>query len=130
MINKVEEFWIEGFLKPSLYFNTSVDKTEDDPSGQILRQLDNIEVIPFNIDDSYDELKKTDITGQISDGKTLLILGNPGSGKTIALLQLAERLIKQTQQDMTKPIPVVFNLSSWREKTATTRRMVNRRTKR
>ncbi len=101
LVNKVEEFWIKGFLKPS---------------GQILRPLDNIEVIPFNIDDSYDTLKQTDIAGQISDGKTLLILGDPGSGKTIALLQLAEKLIEQTQQDITKPIPLVFNLSSWGEK--------------
>ena len=103
-------------MKPSLYFNTAVDTTEDDPSGQILRPLDNLEVIPVNIDDSYDKLKQTDITGQISDGQTLLILGEPGSGKTIALLQLAKRLIEQTQQDMTKPIPVIFNLSSWGEK--------------
>lgn len=113
-LNKVQDFWIEGFLKPSLYFNTAIDKSRDDTS-QILRPLDNLEVIPFDIDKSYDELKQTDITGRIGGGKTLLILGDPGSGKTIALLQLAERLIEQTQQDMSKPIPVVFNLSSWGE---------------
>lgn len=114
-LNKVEKFWIKGFLKPSLYFNTAIDENRDD-SSQIMRPLDNLEVIPIDIDSSYDELHQTDITGQIGDGKTLLILGDPGSGKTIALLQLAERLIKQTQQNMTKPIPVVFNLSSWGEK--------------
>ncbi len=52
-------------------------------------------------------------TGQ---GKTLLILGEPGSGKTITLLQLAEKLVNQTERDLTKPIPVVFNLSSWGQK--------------
>ena len=31
-------------------------------------------------------------------------------------MQLAERLIEKTQQNLTKPIPVVFNLSSWGEK--------------
>ena len=116
LLKKVQAFWIEGFLKPSLYFNTAIDKEIDDPSGQILRPLTNLEVIPIDIDESYDELQQTDIIDQIGDGKTLLILGDPGSGKTIALLQLAERLIKLTQQVMTKPIPVVFNLSSWGQK--------------
>ncbi len=115
-LKKVQEFWIEGFLKPSLYFNTATDKDIDHSSVQILRPLEKLEVISFDIDKSYDELQQTDIMGQISDGKTLLILGDPGSGKTVALLQLAERLIKLTQQDMTKPIPVVFNLSSWGQK--------------
>lgn len=122
-LNKVQDFWIEGFLKPSLYFNTAVDTNEDDSSGQILRPLDNLEVIPIDIDKSYDELQNTDIMGQIGDGKTLLILGEPGSGKTIALLQLAERLIEQSQKDLdekklhsSKLIPVVLNLSSWGQK--------------
>ena len=115
LLKKVRDFWIEGFLKPSLYFNNAVDKNRDDNS-QILRPLNNLEVIPFDIDRSYDELQQTEIPGYIGDGKTLLILGDPGSGKTIALLQLAERLIEQTQQDLTKPIPIVFNLSSWGEK--------------
>ena len=116
-LKKVQEFWIEGFLKPSLYFNTAVDKNITRPSGQILRPLNDLEVIPFDIDDSYNILHRTGkITNKISDGKTLLILGEPGSGKTIALLQLAERLIQLTQQNMEKPIPAVFNLSSWGEK--------------
>lgn len=115
-LNKVQDFWIEGFLKPSLYFNTATDKDIDSSSSKILRPLTNLEVIPIDIDESYDELQQTDIMGQMGDGKTLLILGKPGSGKTIALLQLAERLVKLTQQDLRKPIPVVFNLSSWGQK--------------
>ena len=50
-------------------------------------------------------------------GRTLLILGEPGSGKTITLLEIAQELIERTEQDSQLPIPVVFNLSSWnREK--------------
>ncbi|MGK7893171.1 MAG: NACHT domain-containing NTPase, partial [Xenococcus sp. (in: cyanobacteria)] len=116
LVNKVKDFWIKGFLKPSLYFNTAVDKDKDHPSGQILRPLGDLEVISFDIDESYDTLLQTDIRGEISDGNTLLILGEPGSGKTIALLQLAEKLIARTKQNTKRPIPVVFNLSSWVEK--------------
>ena len=52
-------------------------------------------------------------------GRTLLILGEPGSGKTITLLKLAEDLLVRTETDLRQPIPVVLNLSSWARKTQT-----------
>ncbi len=55
----------------------------------------------------------------MGEGGTLLILGEPGSGKTITLLKLAESLIARTELDLTLPIPVVFNLSSWASKKQT-----------
>ncbi|MBE9069474.1 NACHT domain-containing protein, partial [Leptolyngbya cf. ectocarpi LEGE 11479] len=64
----------------------------------------------------------------ISDGQTianvferpdiagkLLILGQPGAGKTTTLLDLAKDLVILAQQDMSQPIPVLFNLSSWQD---------------
>jgi hypothetical protein len=45
--------------------------------------------------------------------KRLLILGLPGSGKTILLLQLAEILLKEARMRASAQIPVVFNLASW-----------------
>lgn len=50
---------------------------------------------------------------QIGAGRTLLILGEPGSGKTIALLQLARDLISRAEQETEHLMPVVLNLSSW-----------------
>jgi hypothetical protein len=46
----------------------------------------------------------------------LLILGAPGSGKTITLLELARDLIARAEDDPNQPVPVVFNLSSWAER--------------
>jgi len=43
----------------------------------------------------------------------LLILGEPGSGKTILLLKLAHDLLERAFHDNDLPIPIVFNLSSW-----------------
>jgi hypothetical protein len=46
-------------------------------------------------------------------GGSLLILGESGSGKTMALLELARDAIARAENDPTKPIPVVLSLSSW-----------------
>ncbi|NER82096.1 MAG: NACHT domain-containing protein [Leptolyngbya sp. SIO1D8] len=46
-------------------------------------------------------------------GGKLLILGNPGSGKTTTMLDLAVELIKRANTQSDHPIPVMFNLSSW-----------------
>lgn len=44
----------------------------------------------------------------------LLILGAPGSGKTTTQLELAQELIKRAEEQVDYPIPVLFNLSSWK----------------
>ncbi len=116
LLNKVKQFWIEGFLKPSLYANTAINLDWKANPDAVLRPFEGIEEIPVELDESFAGLQPTKILNQTGLGKTLLILGEPGSGKTITLLQLAEKLVNQTEQDLTKPIPVVFNLSSWGQK--------------
>ena len=59
--------------------------------------------------------KVIELFNQLGEGGTLLILGEPGGGKTITLLGLAKELIKQAEQDEKQAIPVVLNLSSWRQ---------------
>ena len=54
-----------------------------------------------------DTFEDADIDGQ------LLILGAPGSGKTTALLKLAEALLDQAQT--TDKIPYIFELSAWKD---------------
>lgn len=44
----------------------------------------------------------------------LLILGEPGSGKTTTQLELAKFLVERAQTDLNCPIPVLLNLSSWK----------------
>jgi hypothetical protein len=43
----------------------------------------------------------------------LLILGEPGSGKSTQLYLLAQHLLTLTENDQTAPLPIVFPLSSW-----------------
>lgn len=43
----------------------------------------------------------------------LLILGEPGVGKSTLLLNLAQQLIERAEQDESQPLPVLLSLSSW-----------------
>jgi len=43
----------------------------------------------------------------------LLILGDPGTGKTNLLLELAGNLIQKADADPPRPIPVIFSLPRW-----------------
>ncbi|NES87258.1 MAG: NACHT domain-containing protein [Moorea sp. SIO2B7] len=45
----------------------------------------------------------------------LLILGAPGSGKTTMLLDLAKDLITRAQQQENQPIPIIAELSDWKD---------------
>ena len=44
----------------------------------------------------------------------LLILGEPGAGKTTELLSLTQDLIDRAIENEAAPIPVIFELSSWK----------------
>ena len=116
LVNKVKQFWIEGFLKPSLYANSAIDLNWQNSPDAVLRPFEGMADIPVELDESFEELSSTEILSQTGQGKTLLILGEPGSGKTITLLQLAEKLVDRSEADLSQPIPVVFNLSTWGQK--------------
>ncbi len=48
--------------------------------------------------------------------RELLILGEPGAGKSTQLLELAHHLVEQAERDVTQPLPVLLPLSSWATK--------------
>jgi hypothetical protein len=52
--------------------------------------------------------ERSDIQGR------LLILGEPGAGKTTELLHLAKELMIRATQDQRYPVPVILELSSWK----------------
>lgn len=49
----------------------------------------------------------------ITKGKTLLILGNPGMGKTTLMRRLVTDSILLAEKDTSFQIPIVFHLSTW-----------------
>ena len=113
LLGKVKQFWIEGFLQPSLQDIPAINLDRQARSDAIADLSQGIEALSVQLDASYEQLRETQVYEEMGQGRTLLILGSPGAGKTIALLQLAQRLIERSKLNLSLPIPVVFNLSSW-----------------
>ncbi|HAX70045.1 MAG TPA: NACHT domain-containing protein [Anaerolineae bacterium] len=115
MLNHVENFWVKSVLEKSLHGVALLELgIKEDPSAV---------KYPWTIKkESTNETLTTgksmlEIFKEIGLGRSLLILGAPGSGKTTMLLELTRQLIERARNDETEPIPVVFNLASWTEKT-------------
>ncbi len=110
--DRVKQFWIDGILEKSApghvllsLSKRSVTDAVEHPWERVLELPDHTsQVLPAHkrIGDVFEEL-----------GRSLLILGEPGSGKTITLLELARDLIARSQEDPSQPVPAVFNLSNW-----------------
>jgi DNA polymerase III delta prime subunit len=59
------------------------------------------------------ETRIVEVFDQAELQRQLLILGEPGSGKTTMMLELAEDLFARANVNAREPIPVLLNLSSW-----------------
>ena len=115
LIDKVEQFWIKGVLEQSVHHQFLIELGKEKMDEAITHPWETVLELPNqaeaaaptggNITELFEEV-----------GRYLLILGQPGSGKTITLLQLARDLIAEARKDPAQPIPTVFNLSSWTTK--------------
>ncbi|NES46568.1 NACHT domain-containing protein, partial [Moorena sp. SIO2C4] len=91
-------------LEINLYLELPMEESKG-AVGRAERQ----KVIPLPPKTSAMEvLERPDVNGR------LLILGKPGSGKTTTLLRLAEDLVKQAEQNNAAPVPIIFELSAWK----------------
>jgi DNA polymerase III delta prime subunit len=108
------EYWVDGVLRHSLYKEVlislgkrQVDEFVDAPWKYNVQVSDGIQTGALT-DRSVSSLY--DATG------LLLILGEPGSGKTTTLLDLAQTLLERAGNDIKERVAVVLNLSSWKKK--------------
>ena len=103
LFNKVRLFWVQGVLEQSLHRSSLI-------------QL-GLDAMPAMVDGPFGSLPMSPdqtISGVFEEmGGSLLILGEPGAGKTTMMLTLAKEKLDHLEADPTRPCPVVFNLSSW-----------------
>lgn len=114
LLRTVKRDWIDGVLANSLHGigqlelgKQSYTRAIDHPLKEVIEIEDqHVQPLPSNT-------RIIDIFRRAGD--FLLILGEPGAGKTITLLELASDLIAAAEADPGKPVPVVLNLSTWKE---------------
>jgi len=112
LLKNVETTWIKGVLEKSVHEAALLElglelreEAIDNPWRMVMEAPDQSrETLPQGrrIKDIFDEANRL-----------LLILGEPGSGKTTTLLQLARDLIAEVDSAFTQPVPVILNLSTW-----------------
>jgi energy-coupling factor transporter ATP-binding protein EcfA2 len=120
LLNKVKNFWIEGVLEKSLHTKALIALGLEERLDVVERPFSSIQEIPDEFGQTLPVgTSITQVFNRMGEGRTLLVLGEPGAGKTTILLKLLQDLITRTEEDLSQPIPVVFNLSSWASKRQT-----------
>ncbi|MBV8770727.1 MAG: NACHT domain-containing protein [Deltaproteobacteria bacterium] len=109
---KVRNAWIHGLLDESLSNRPTIELTKELVHAQVAPLLSTAEYTnePSPRASSAKTLKIFE-----KSNSSLLILGEPGAGKTTELLVLANDLITAAETVLDAPVPLVLNLSSWRK---------------
>jgi hypothetical protein len=117
LLNKVRDAWVKGVLEKSLHARVSIELGLQERPDLVQQPFSDVAEFAAAPGQALPEgTPATTVFDRLGSGRTLLIVGEPGSGKTIALLKLAEDAIDRTKSDLRQQIPVVFNLSSWTRK--------------
>ena len=112
LLGNVRRFWVEGVLEKSMQRERLLEIGKDTQPEAVENPWEAVLQLPYQRS-SIVPLGKGILDVFADVERSLLILGQPGSGKTTTLLTLARELIKRAQEDNTEPVPVVFHLTTW-----------------
>jgi DNA polymerase III delta prime subunit len=118
LLDKVQDYWVKGKLENSLHSRALIKlRLQERPD---LVQQPFSDVAEFSDAPGQVLLNGIHVTAvfeEMGARRSLLISGEPGAGKTTALLKLAEDLISRTKKGLQQKIPVVLHLSYWKRNT-------------
>lgn len=124
LIGTVRQMWVEDFLNSALLNAIYLDLGLQEKPNAVPQPFEELNIGLRRPEQDKQNLpdgtSAYDIYNQA--GGSLLILGQPGSGKTTTLAVLARDLLAEAERDLTAPVPVIFNLSGW---TATQKPLAN-----
>jgi TIR domain len=105
LLDRMRDYWINGLLKASLH-DVPIIRGEID-----LHEQEDVLVHREFGSQSIRDL--SDIYDVFQYCHTMLILGAPGAGKTVKLLQLGEQLVLDAYKSADTSIPLILNLAAW-----------------
>lgn len=112
LLERVEHDWIQGVLEASLHHRAWLELGLVWRDHAVEHPWERIVVAP---DRPIGSLPRADSIAAIyaTAHHTLLVLGEPGAGKTTTLLELARDLIARARRAVEEPPPVVLALTTW-----------------
>jgi hypothetical protein len=108
VLDKVERFWVQGVLQDAIFGGRRLRIVREERPDVVGRPA------PKKGQTAAGEVREPIHDFFLRKGRSLLILGPLGVGKTVALIELARGLGRVARRDPRAAVPVVFNLASWK----------------
>ncbi|MEM7800242.1 MAG: BTAD domain-containing putative transcriptional regulator [Chloroflexota bacterium] len=113
LLESIARDWIDAVLHPSLHGHPPISLYKKSQPDALAHPWTTLSQRSAKRQRTVLNQKSTlDIFEQ--EGRTLLILGEPGAGKTTALLTIAAEMGQRAVQDPAHPLPIVLPLASWK----------------
>jgi len=110
LLDKVERFWVDDVLQDAIFGGRRLRIVRDERPDAVGRPALEGGLAPAGEGEAREPIHDF----FLRKGKSLLILGPPGVGKTIALIDLASGLGRVARRELAAAVPVIFNLASWK----------------
>jgi hypothetical protein len=108
----VRRQWVDGYLKDSLHGMVMLELQHDERPEFVESRWARVVALPGRV--PVELPSTTDVTMIFeTHGRNLLILGEPGAGKTTTLLELCSKLQAHRKAQTGSAVPVILNLSTW-----------------